>query len=422
MIVRMGTGRLAWMVWAAVALVAAGCAPGGGGGGEGGAGGAMIDGGAGAGGEGGMPGAGGVGGGGGEGGLPGAGGEGGLPGAGGEGGMPGAGGEGGMPGAGGEGGGGPIDPTAGSGTCSGTTFAPDDGVAFLEDYGTYVQALDPNDPATALIVEIHDDRGEPVTVGGHDLAGNTLRDCRVCVLACTVVNNRCSSIYFADEGVVNITARGSDVNEPLAFDLHRVRFKQVTIDQQAGQANLVPNGDSWCGDGYQFESPLRARPAEVGDTVRDFSLQNCATEAFDSIHDIAADVRALWMIATAGWCPACREYLPQALAAGNDVPEAMLKTIVILGENAQYGQPTLAYCRQYASTYGEDGSRFYIDHNGEGSFATTFSYMWPYVGDQGEFGLPWNAVMAGGSFRYEYADGFEGARGGAGDAINRLLR
>ncbi|MCA9547284.1 MAG: hypothetical protein KC613_22935 [Myxococcales bacterium] len=243
----------------------------------------------------------------------------------------------------------------------------------------------------------------------------------MCVLACTVVNNACQTIYFAREGVVDVTAR-SEADEPFGFDLHRVRFEQVNIRQNPLRAEPVAGGDGWCADSFSYQTTLLAPPAEVGDTVRDFQLQNCATEEFDSIHELAAEVDALWMIATAGWCPACRQYLPQVIESTANIPDSVLKTIFVLGENASYGQPTAAYCRQYAAQYGEDGSRFYIDHNGEGSFATTFRYIWPYVGDNGEFGLPWNAAIGGGTFRYEYGDGYQGNRGGIADAINRLLQ
>jgi hypothetical protein len=34
--------------------------------------------------------------------------------------------------------------------------------------------------------------------------------------------------------------------------------------------------------------------------VRDFSLQNCETEEFVSMHDLGATAKGLWFIATAG--------------------------------------------------------------------------------------------------------------------------
>jgi thiol-disulfide isomerase/thioredoxin len=399
----------------ALAAVAVGCAPAGsnngGGGGEGGA--VTQDGGLAAGGAGGAA----AGGAGGEGGAIGGAGGGAIGGAGGEGGVA-------MGGAGGEGGVvvDEADPSEGSGTCQGTTFTADSDVAFIEAYGAYYQAIDPSDPATAMIIEVHDDRGGPVTPGVYDLEGQNLDTCQICVLACTVANNRCTSIYMAQEGVVEVTARGVEFGEPLQMAMHRVRYAQVNIDQDTRLATPVPNGDAWCADGYEIDTDLKVRPAEVGQPVHDFQLQNCLSEEFVSLKDLSADLKALWMIATAGWCPACREYIPQAIDAGDQIPESDMKMIFVVGEDASYGQPTLAYCRQYASHYGEDGSRFFIDHNGEGSFATTFSFVWPYVGDNGEFGLPWNAAFSGGDFTYRYGDGFEGQRGGVTGVINGLLR
>ena len=316
----------------------------------------------------------------------------------------------------------PVDPTAGSGTCEGTTFDGQHGIALKEDYGVLLQAIDEGSPTRALIIELHDDRGEPVGVGGHDLAGNTVDDCRVCVLACDVVDGACSTIYFADEGVVNITARGAETGDPVALELNRVRFKEATFNAATRELTNVPGGDSWCGDGYGFDLQLAPKPAMVGDLVEDFSLQNCATGEFTSMHAVAADVKAAWFIATAGWCSACHAYLPQILEATAQIPESLLSIVIVLGEDGDYEQPTLTYCRAYARRYTTAApTRFYIDHDGTSSFATTFSRMWPYVGGRGEFGLPWNAVLDGGTYRYEYADGAGAPRTALVDIVNRLL-
>ena len=315
----------------------------------------------------------------------------------------------------------PPDPTAGSGTCEGTSFTTESGVAIIEDYGLQLQAVGAGSPTRVVVIEIRDDPDAPVELGGYDLEGSTLADCRICVLACDVVDGACTKRYLADEGVVNLTQRGSEIGDPIAFELHRVRFTEVTIEAER-HTTVVPEGVTWCGDGISFEAELAAQPAMLGDTVRDFELQNCKTGEFQSVHDIGADVQALWFVATAGWCPACHAYLPQVFEAVAPIPKTRLEVIVVLGENQNYGQPTLEYCRQYVARYaGEDGSRFYLDHNGVSAFGTMFSSMWPYVGGRGEFGLPWNAVLAGGTYRYEYADGADGARGGVVDAVNRLL-
>jgi hypothetical protein len=141
--------------------------------------------------------------------------------------------------------------------------------------------------------------------------------------------------------------------------------------------------------------------------VRDFQLQNCLTEDFESIHDIAREYKALWMILTSGWCPACRQYIPQAINVVTSEISSDLKQIFIVGENASYQQPTLEYCRSYASTYGNDGNQFYIDHDVEYPFTTTFQHIWLYLGPNSEFGLPWNGVISGEQrgFTYEYSDG-----------------
>ena len=50
--------------------------------------------------------------------------------------------------------------------------------------------------------------------------------------------------------------------------------------------------------------------------------------------------------------------------------------------------PTIAYCEQYAERFTEDIGRFYIDHDGQYSFANLFTNMWPYPDENSAFGLP----------------------------------
>ena len=62
-----------------------------------------------------------------------------------------------------------------------------------------------------------------------------------------------------------------------------------------------------------------------------------------------------------------------------------------------------------------------MDNDGMNSFATIFRYVWPYVGPDGSFGLPFNALFEADTMNYIYAD-----RASPTDdinaALNRLLR
>ena len=253
-----------------------------------------------------------------------------------------------------------------------------------------------------------DDReGGEVTPGLYDLDGSTLENCRVCVLACEVQDSSCRSYYMAQEGTVEITARGAEVGESFQATLKNVTYEEVQIDDNSTpQAEFIADGMTWCADGFKANTTINIRPAQMGEPVRDFKLQNCVTEEFDSIHDIARDLKALWLINVTGWCDNCSRYISDVSDYYGDVPESDLKKIIILGEDNEYQEPTLEYCRWYASRFGEDGRRYYIDHDGEQSFSTTFQYISVYANSEGKFELPWNALLSGeaGNFVYEFGN------------------
>ena len=96
-----------------------------------------------------------------------------------------------------------------------------------------------------------------------------------------------------------------------------------------------------------------------------------------------------------------------------------IKVAYILGDDQSYNQPTQRYCQQYAQQHNVPLERMFMDHDGQYSYATTFSNIWPYLGADGSIGLPFKAVMSAVNWEYLYAD-----RGPGGDfsaAINQAL-
>jgi hypothetical protein len=163
-------------------------------------------------------------------------------------------------------------------------------------------------------------------------------------------------------------------------------------------------------DGYEFDVLIAPEePATIGDEVMDFSLINCGTGEPMSIRSIASSTKALWIIGTAGWCPACRQWIPQVFNTLASVPFDTIDLALIVGENDSYGEPDVEFCRRYAARYDQPADYFFIDHNGAFSFATLFQFMSPHSGPNGEFGLPWNAIIRGDqNFEYVYSDGTDG--------------
>ena len=103
----------------------------------------------------------------------------------------------------------------------------------------------------------------------------------------------------------------------------------------------------------------------------------------------------------------------------NDENHESLKVAYILGENRQYSKPSLNECKAYGARYNVPTDSMFIDHNGDDSFRWTFARMWPYVGANGSFGLPFNAVINAETMEYVYAD--KGPTGGGPVEIVRQL-
>jgi len=90
--------------------------------------------------------------------------------------------------------------------------------------------------------------------------------------------------------------------------------------------------------------------------------------------------------------------------------------MIVVSEDDSYRPATLAYCRSYGLRYADDASHFYVDAGLE----QTFTHVWPYLGDDGSFGLPWQGVFEGGTGVYLYGDGGPGAET-IDDVIGRFI-
>ena len=93
--------------------------------------------------------------------------------------------------------------------------------------------------------------------------------------------------------------------------------------------------------------------------------------------------------------------------------------MIVIGENAQGGQPTLAYCTQYAAQYGIPPEKTFIDY-GAGGWETTFSHIYPYLVSDGSFALPWDAVLDGDNMEYVFSSG-NPTYPSVSDALNAVL-
>lgn len=285
-------------------------------------------------------------------------------------------------------------------------------------------------PYDAVVIENY--QGEPYNgptePGTYDLEGSNYEDCGLCLRAYRDCGEGgCDRQFLADHGQVEITAIGG-AGEKLVAIFHDVVFTEVTINSSTYHSTPVPGGETWCLDGYSIDQEIVLDEASpecvpegsgglIGDNVANFSLQNCDGE-WVNLHDMCGS-KAVLMVAIAGWCSACADWVPQIQAAYDDLHDDGLEVMFILGENMSGTQPNLAFCSSYAASHNLNSSLVFIDHDGEFAWATLFSNVYPYVGDT--IGLPWNAVLRGTNMEYVWADTAAGGMD-LNDILNLLLQ
>jgi len=266
-----------------------------------------------------------------------------------------------------------------------------------------------------LILELHGERGFSMETGTYDLAdySGDGATCEICLFAIKDRNFETGSrgpLMFARSGTLEITRLSQGEAGEFVATLSNVRMEEASLTRVNDQLSFewVESGAAWCVEANSLSAATPPPAARIGDALPAFQLQNCQTEEFVDMHDIAADTQALWIVGTAGWCSACARFIPGEVIPFLDrTPTERLKGIFVVGENPAQGMPRLSYCRRYARGYGEmDASRWYIDHNGFRSFPRLFGNLFVYSDESGRFGLPWNAVLEGGENPiYRYADG-----------------
>jgi hypothetical protein len=247
--------------------------------------------------------------------------------------------------------------------------------------------------------------------GSYDLAGKTPETCAVCVyLFENCRQGECQHIYFADHGTVRMTELGGSGGK-LSGTMDEVGFAR--LDRDSG--TLIESSETGvCVESYEFSTAL---PALVDYPVPEFSLQNCTTGEIESIYDYGDGAQGIWYIATAGWCPACRQHLNNLFS--NIFPtftDDSIRPMIVVTEDDNYEPATLDFCKSYLRRYpAEWAPFFYLD----AGLATTFSNMWIYLDENGSFGLPWNALIRSSDRVMTHADG--APRANLQNAVNAML-
>ncbi len=228
----------------------------------------------------------------------------------------------------------------------------------------------------------------------------------------------CAFTYVVEAGTLKIDAPGTP-GGMLTGTIEGLRLKQVRVDTNTGDIIPFSKGKVWCIGDYNFDREVpelsQAQGScvadgtgnNVGDNIRNFALQNCMGDFVD-LHERCGKTKAVWMVASAGWCGACESFVPVAAERYRELQGDGLDLMVIIGENTAGTQPSLEYCMDYALAKGVDPANVYVDHDGTRSWPEVFQWVNTYSGNS--IGLPWNAVLDGRSMEYVWS-----SNAGSGD-------
>jgi len=310
------------------------------------------------------------------------------------------------------------------GNCDQSGFEPSVTGAAMERFGLQYTAEGGNPAGSERFwVQIYSDFDGPTEPGRYTVENENFADCGLCLLIFSGCDGQsCEKTFYADNATVNITALDGPGGR-FAATIESAVFQEVTIEQETYRSVPVAGGETWCVGDYAFDEAVGETMAPapggggspnnpdicnqqgvncVGDNIPDFELLNCESGEMERVAG-GDDDRAVWLVLTAGWCPACADWLTQVSMIAADPMTQGIKFAFVFGENSARGEPSLRQCQQYAREYG-GAANFYIDHDGQDSFRTTFSNLWPYLGPNGEFGLPWNGVLNAQSREYVHGD------------------
>ena len=171
-----------------------------------------------------------------------------------------------------------------------------------------------------------------------------------------------------------------------------------------------PECGSYCGGGGPGpDDPGEGGPAvdhcvEEGsgpllhDNIADFQLRNCNGD-WVSLHDYCGSIKALWIVAVAGWCGACSAYLPQIAEIEDQARQLgrSLRAWIVLGADSNDNPPSQAFCQGYATRYDLDPTKVFYDAQWE----TLFGHVFPYLQNDTLL-LPWEALLDGDNMEYVY--------------------
>ena len=113
-----------------------------------------------------------------------------------------------------------------------------------------------------LSIEIYEDFGGLGVAGEYEITDQNYADCGNCVLIRVCNNETCSNpsqIFLARSGTLELLAPAElfgELDANFEGTLRAVTFTEVTINADTFTSTPVPNGETWCVDLFEFNSPI----------------------------------------------------------------------------------------------------------------------------------------------------------------------
>lgn len=319
-------------------------------------------------------------------------------------------------------------------------------------------------PADVLSIEIYagGQFSGATGPGTYKLDDPNYATCSNCVLIganCTAEDG-CQKTFYADVGSLRLDAY-DPTGGAFTGRLQGLVLREVTIDRESFESTVVAGGETWCINDYEFASEIKGLPVSdrtqptcvaegtgvyLEDNIKNVTWTNCLGEEVQ-LHDVCGQKKAMWLIATAGWCSACKDFIATLVAEHGGslsrekvgAQSAGLDMLIVLGENNQQAKPTLQYCMQYATQSNLDPAMVVMDWTdaetqiplvdpegyavGMNSLGITWASINPYLtaDEEGSVasGYPWWGLLDARNMSYVWSDYAQ--RGSFSDALTALL-